>query len=163
MSAKNWALNCSNLFPHPQEIYCQNTSQNCTSADCMESRDNCRESLFSSGDFYCADLTAMGTLVWFAIMVVPTLCLNLFTMAYSLRSKLPKVLSMWPPFLFSGNFSPFLFGPMKRREGIYFSMSPRLTILNLVLAGCQTCVALILLNKMTGKMLNFKPITLSIC
>lgn len=130
-------------------MICQDTANNRTSSDCMDSRDNCRESKFSSADFYCADMTVMGSTMWLTVMIIPTFCLNSLVMVYTLGPKIFKVWSMWPPFVFSGNFSPFMFGPVKHKSQIYLGISPWLTVVNITMAWGQTTLALILLNKMT--------------
>ena len=121
---------------------------NRTVADCMEDRANCRPSVFSSSDFYCTDVTVMGALLWFLLMVLPTLCLNLGILFVALKKQFFNVVSMWPPFLFSGNFSPFLFGPVSGG----FALSPWLTGVNIGITCCQATVAFVLLTKMKGNL-----------
>lgn len=120
--------------------------------DCMQDRDNCRGSVFSNSDFYCTDVTTLGALLWFLLMVLPTLCLNSGILIFTLRKQFVNVVSMWPPFIFSGNFSPFLFGPVTGRNG--FALSPWLTGANIMITCCQATVASVLLNKMKGNILS---------
>ena len=129
-----------------------------TVGDCMESRDNCRKSIFSNSDFYCTDVTLMGAWLWILLMIVPTFTLNLLIMLYSLRRQFLNVVSMWPPFLFSGNFSPFLFGPVPGLTGV-FTLSPWLTLLNIAIAMVQGTISMYIFNQLKGMLILTLSIT----
>ena len=137
-----------------QKLFTQGnkTSLSTTVEECMTDRTKCKPSIFTTADFYCADVTLMGTVLWLVIMVLPPLCLNIGIMTVTLGRQFLNVVSMWPPFLFSGNFSPFLFGPVQSR----FALSPWLTLCNIVISCMQTALASVLLNKMSGKSFSFE-------
>ena len=132
---------------------------NRTVQDCLDARENCRPSVFSNSDFYCTDVTLMGAWLWVLIMILPAFCLNILVLVTSLRNQICNVVSMWPPFLLSGKFSIFFFGPAT--NWAEFALSPILTGINVVTTLSQTCIALILLNKMKGKHI-FIPLVIHI-
>ena len=128
--------------------------------DCLRDLDNCRESIFSPGDFYCMDVTLLGAILWIFIFVFPVLLFNLLVLCGTFRNKLLPTLSRFPPLVFSGNFSLFLFGPTDplcsilnvcvERKKKQLVISPLLTWTNIVFSMIQATLALLLLNKMKG-------------
>eukprot|EP00092_Neocalanus_flemingeri_P009234 GFUD01009939.1.p1 GENE.GFUD01009939.1~~GFUD01009939.1.p1 ORF type:complete len:552 (-),score=107.03 GFUD01009939.1:142-1797(-) len=139
----------------------QMVTQNGSVERCLQDLQSCRPSIYSEGEFYCIDVTWLGALLWIFILVFPVLLLNLIVLGGTFQGKLVHTLSLFPPLIFSGNFSLFLFGPtdpscswfcsccIPRKER-KLSLSLGLTWVNIALSLIQAALALILLNKMKG-------------
>ena len=139
----------------------QLVTQDGTADACLKDVSSCRPSLFSDSDFYCTNVTNMGALLWFLVFVLPTLLVNLVTITVTIRSKLIQTLILFPALFFSGNFSLFLFGPLKSVSSIScpFSKPERklvlstiLTWANMTISVLQGTLAFIMLNQMKGEL-----------